>query len=162
MTDLPYLRGYPDAVLLRVRALLANGELRPYLARKYAELHQIQSDKALYGYVQELKNQYLRNAPPVAKVLYDSRLSVLQKALGLNTAISRVQGGKLTAKNEIRVSSLLKDAPAPFLRMIVVHELAHLKEKNHDKAFYQLCQHMEPDYLQLEFDFRLHLTLKAG
>ena len=42
---------------------------------------------------------------------------------------------------------------------IVVHELAHLKEKNHDKAFYQLCQHMEPDYLQLEFDFRLHLTI---
>ncbi|WP_410733789.1 YgjP-like metallopeptidase domain-containing protein [Citrobacter portucalensis] len=25
--------------------------------------------------------------------------------------------------------------------MIVVHELAHLKEKEHDKAFYQLCCH---------------------
>ena len=162
MADLTYLRGYTETVLQRVRALLASGELAGHLARKYPESHQIQSDKALYAFAQEIKNQYLRNAPPVAKVLYDSQLSVLQNALGLNTAISRVQGGKLTAKNEIRVSSLLKDAPAPFLRMIVVHELAHLKEKNHDKAFYQLCQHMEPDYLQLEFDFRLHLTLKDG
>ncbi len=42
--------------------------------------------------------------------------------------------------------------------MIVVHELAHLKEKEHNKAFYQLCCHMEPQYHQLEFDTRLWLT----
>lgn len=42
--------------------------------------------------------------------------------------------------------------------MIAVHELAHLKETQHDKAFYQLCVHMEPDYHQLEFDFRLFMT----
>jgi len=48
--------------------------------------------------------------------------------------------------------------PAEFLRMIVVHELAHLKEQEHNKAFYQLCLHMEPDYHQLEFDLRAYLT----
>ncbi|MDZ9008676.1 M48 family peptidase, partial [Escherichia coli] len=35
---------------------------------------------------------------------------------------------------------------------------AHLKEKEHNKAFYQLCCHMEPQYHQLEFDTRLWLT----
>lgn len=45
--------------------------------------------------------------------------------------------------------------------MIVVHELAHLKEKAHDKAFYQLCCHMEPNYHQLEFDARLWMTDQA-
>jgi predicted metal-dependent hydrolase len=45
----------------------------------------------------------------------------------------------------------------------VVHELAHLREKDHDKAFYQLCAHMEPAYHQYEFDVRLYLThLDAG
>jgi predicted metal-dependent hydrolase len=39
-----------------------------------------------------------------------------------------------------------------------VHELAHLKEFAHDKAFYQLCTNMAPDYHQLEFDTRLYLT----
>jgi hypothetical protein len=42
--------------------------------------------------------------------------------------------------------------------MIVVHELAHLKEKDHNRPFYQLCHHMEPAYRQLEFDTRLLLT----
>jgi predicted metal-dependent hydrolase len=38
--------------------------------------------------------------------------------------------------------------------MIVAHEIAHLKEPQHNKAFYQLCQHIEPNYHQLEFDLR--------
>ena len=42
--------------------------------------------------------------------------------------------------------------------MIVVHELAHMKERDHDKAFYALCRHMEPEYHQFEFDLRLYLT----
>ena len=51
----------------------------------------------------------------------------------------------------------VREAPADFLRMIVVHELAHLRELDHNKPFYALCQHMEPDYFQLEFDLRLYL-----
>jgi len=39
-------------------------------------------------------------------------------------------------------------------------ELPHLKERNHDKAFYQLCQYMEPGYHQLEFDCRVYLLWK--
>src|SRR5690606_40466944 len=91
------------------------------------------------------------------KVAYDSKLKVLTQALGTHTAISRVQGGKLKAKREIRIASLFRDAAPEFLRMIAVHELAHLKEKDHDKAFYALCLHMEPQYHQYEFDLRLHL-----
>ena len=45
-----------------------------------------------------------------------------------------------------------------FLKMIAVHELAHLKEREHNKSFCQLCLHMEPNYHQLEFDLRLYLT----
>jgi len=78
--------------------------------------------------------------------------------LGTHTFISRVQGGKLKAKHEIRVASVFRNVPIEFLRMIVVHELAHLKEKEHDKAFYKLCQHMEPNYHQFEFHLRLYLT----
>jgi hypothetical protein len=71
---------------------------------------------------------------------------------------ARVQGGRLKAKNEIRIASLFKEVPLAFLKMITVHELAHLKEKEHNKAFYKLCLMMEPDYHQIEFDLRLYLT----
>ena len=99
-------------------------------------------------------------ATPVqlSKVAFDSKLHVIQHALGTHTRISRVQGAKLTTKREIRVATVFKEMPPEFLRMIVVHELAHLKEPEHDKAFYQLCRHMEPDYHQLEFDLRAYLT----
>ena len=62
------------------------------------------------------------------------------------------------AKHEVRIASVFKRVPLPFLRMIVVHELAHLKEKAHNKAFYNLCNHVEPDYHQLEFEMRLYMT----
>ena len=83
---------------------------------------------------------------------------MLSHALGTHTTVSRVQGNKLKAKREIRIASMFKTVPDEFLRMITVHELAHLKERQHDKAFYSLCTHMEPRYHQLEFELRVYLT----
>jgi predicted metal-dependent hydrolase len=158
MTSLKYLRGYPASLQEQVAQMIAAGRLGEYLERRYPGRHEVQSDKALYSYAMALKQEHLRNAPAPDKVLYDNKLDVVHKALGLNTAISRVQGGKLKAKKEIRVASLFKDAAPEFLRMILVHELAHLKEHDHSKAFYQLCEYMLPGYHQLEFDLRVYLT----
>ncbi|MBI1754573.1 MAG: M48 family metallopeptidase [Acidobacteria bacterium] len=157
-TALPYLEGYSPAVQARVRELLALGQLGPYLASRYGEAHTVRTDKALFQAAMELKDRFLKNAPPLHKALYDPKLQLLSQALGTLTAVSRVQGGRLKASREIRVAAVFREAPAPFLRMILVHELAHLKEREHNKAFYQLCTHMEPDYFQLEFDLRLYLT----
>ncbi len=153
-----YLAGYGPAVEAQVRNLIAQGRLGEYLAHRYPEPHTIRTDKALGEAALALKNQFLRSSPPLHKVKYDPRLQVMRDALGLHTRTSRVQGGQLKASREIRIDTVFKDAPAAFLRMILVHELAHLKEGDHTKAFYQLCTHMAPDYFQLEFDLRLYLT----
>lgn len=158
MPRLKYLSAYPFHLQDQVRELIASNKLGEYLQRKYPDQHQVQSDKALYSYTLELKQDHLRNAPTIDKVLYDSKLDVVHHALGLHTSIARVQGGKLRAKREIRIASLFREAAPEFLRMIVVHELAHLKEFEHNKAFYQLCEYMQPGYHQLEFDLRLFLT----
>ncbi len=158
MTRLKYLAGYPEDVKDQVQTLIANQKLGELLLNKYPATHDIKSNKALYGYVIDLKNRFIRQSSPLSKVIYDDKLDVLHQALGLHTFVSRVQGGKLKAKNEMRIGSVFKRAPTEFLTMIVVHELAHLKEKDHNKAFYKLCTHMEPNYHQLEFDMRLYLT----
>ncbi len=126
--------------------------------KKYPATHDVKTDKALYAYVMELKNQYLRQSSPISKIVYDDKIDVLHQALGLHSFVSRVQGGKLKAKNEIRIGSVFKSVPLEFLRMIVVHELAHLREKEHNKAFYKLCEYMEPSYHQLELDTRIYMT----
>jgi len=158
MLPLKYLQAYSPTLQDKVRQLIAQQRLGEHLAERYPDRHAVQSDKALYAYTMELKQQHLKNAPGIDKVLYDSKLDVVQRALGLHTAISRVQGSKLKAKKEIRVAALFKAAAPEFLQMIVVHELAHLKEYDHNKAFYQLCTYMLPDYHQLEFDLRMYLT----
>lgn len=160
MTALKYLQAYPAALQEQVRQLIAQDRLGDYLSQRYPDKHAVQSDKALYSFALALKQEHLRNAPAIDKVLFDNRLDLTHRALGLHTAISRVQGGKLKAKKEIRIAALFKDAAPEFLRMIVVHELAHFKESDHNKAFYQLCEHMLPGYHQLEFDLRIYLTYR--
>ncbi|KTC17502.1 metal-dependent hydrolase [Pseudomonas marginalis ICMP 11289] len=157
---LKYLQAYPQALQDQVHQLITQGRLADYLQQRYPARHQVQSDKALYAYALALKQDHLRNAPSIDKVLFDNRLDLTHRALGLHTKISRVQGGKLKAKNEIRVASLFKEAPPEFLQMIVVHELAHFRESDHNKAFYKLCEHMLPGYHQLEFDLRVYLTCR--
>jgi predicted metal-dependent hydrolase len=94
----------------------------------------------------------------LSQIKYDDKIHVINNALGLHTYISRVQGSKLKSKNKIRIGALFKKGPETFLQMIVVHELALLKEKDHNKNFYKLCEHMQNDYHQLEFEMRLYLT----
>jgi predicted metal-dependent hydrolase len=142
----------------RVHELIHLGQLGDLLAGKYGEAHTVRSDRQLRDYVQAIKDRHLRKSVPLGKVVYDSKLQVMKHALGTHTAISRVQGDKLKASREIRIATVFRDAPAEFLKMIVVHELAHLRESEHNKSFYQLCTHMEPGYHELEFDLRLYLT----
>lgn len=158
MFPLKYLSAYSEDLQAQVQQLIAQNRLGETLRKRYPEAHDVRTDKALFDYVNDLKARSMRNAPPLSKVAYDAKLQVVRHALGTHTTVSRVQGSKLKSKREIRVAAVFKDAPADFLKMIVVHELAHLKEPQHDKAFYQLCAHMEPNYHQLEFDLRLYLT----
>ncbi|EXJ11289.1 M48 family metallopeptidase [Nitrincola nitratireducens] len=154
---LNYLSGYSPQVQQQALALLDNNTSGVWLQNKYPKVHELVSERALYDYAQAIKNQFMRSSTPISKVVYDDKIHIINNALGLHTYVSRVQGAKLKSKNEIRISSLFRKVPEPFLRMILVHELAHLREKEHDKAFYKLCCYMEPDYHQLEFDLRLYL-----
>jgi predicted metal-dependent hydrolase len=158
MPPLKYLAGYPETVIEQVHRLIEIDRLAEVLLKKYPVSHVIRTDKALYLYAMEMKNQFLRQSGPLSKVVYDDKIDVLHQALGLHAIVSRVQGSNLKSKNEIRIGSIFKKAPPEFLRMIVVHELAHLREKQHNKAFYKLCEYMAADYHQLEFDTRLYLT----
>ncbi|MFT5594816.1 MAG: putative metal-dependent hydrolase [Oceanicoccus sp.] len=152
-----YLAGYAESVREQVVRLIENGKLQAYLDGRYGKAHDVKSDADLRQFVMGYKNQYLKKSSPLSKVVYDNKIHVIKNALGTHSYVNRVQGSKIKSKNEIHVSSVFRSAPKAFLEMIVVHELAHIKEKDHNKAFYQLCQHMQPDYHQVEFDMRLYL-----
>jgi UTP pyrophosphatase len=158
LSQFQYISHYPEYLKHQIKTLIEEEKLGRYLLTKYPTSHVITSDKALYAYTMALKNQFLRKAEPISKVLYDGKISDINDALGLHRVSIKNHGGRLRSKSEIRVASLFKNVPESFLKMIVVHELAHLKERQHNKAFYALCEAMEPSYHQLEFDVRVYLT----
>lgn len=158
MNPLKYLSGYPVETIAQVEQVIADGRLAEILLKKYPSAHSLRSDKQLYDYTMDVKSQFMGKTQPLSRAHYDSKIKVIQHALGQHHYITRVQGNKTKTVNEIKISSVFRLAPEPFLKMIVVHELAHFKEKEHNKAFYQLCRHMEPQYHQYELDLRLYLT----
>ena len=153
-----YLGNYPSGTLDQVQDLIDAGKLAGFLLQRHPVTHSVYSDGDLRDYVLSLKNQHMKKSSPLSKVLYDNKIHVVHNALGLHSYVSRKQGAKLKSKNELRVSSVFKKTSEAMLNMIVVHELAHLREKDHNKAFYRLCLHMLPDYHQLEFEMRLYLV----
>jgi hypothetical protein len=153
-----YLSAYSDDLKSSIQKLIDEGRLAEVLLSRYPNAHSFNNDKLLREYVLLLKGRYLKKSNPLTEIKYNASIHVINHALGMHRIHTRAHGGKLKTKSDIQISSIFKKMPEPFLKMIVVHELAHLKEKEHNKAFYQLCEHMLPDYHQLEFDTRVYLT----
>ena len=157
---LRYIAHYPESLITKVKTHLQDQSLKEHLLSRYPEAHGVNSNKLLRAYTNEIKNKHMRSSERLSKVCFDDKLHLIHHALGTQSFISLAHGGRLKARRELRVSSLFKHCPEPLLKMIVVHELAHLKEKEHNQAFYRLCVHMEADYHRLELDARLYLIQK--
>ncbi len=156
---LKYLEHYSARVREQVRSLIASGRLGEAIRERYPhQPHAIRTNQALYERTMAIKREFMASSPPLSKVGYCDKIATLNHALGLHTHATRVQGSKLKTKSEVRVATVFKRAPLEFLDLVVVHELAHLRERDHDKPFYRLCCHMQPDYHQIEFDMRMWLT----
>jgi predicted metal-dependent hydrolase len=85
MNELKYLAGYPATVTDQVHKLIDNDKLAELLLKKYPAAHHIKTDKALYAYTVDMKNQFLRQSNPLSKVVYDDKIDVLHQALGLHS-----------------------------------------------------------------------------
>lgn len=156
-----YLKQYSPTLINQVQGLVDRGGLRDFLLARHPQPHTISSDHQLRDYVMSVKSRHMKKSSPLSKIIYDKKIQVINNALGLHTTISRVQGSQLKRKSEIRIGAVFKKTSQSLLDMIVVHELAHLKEHEHNKAFYRLCLYMLPEYHQLEFEMRLYLIQLA-
>lgn len=54
--------------------------------------------------------------------------------------------GSCSSKNEITLNSYITKLPEDLIEYIIIHELAHIKEKNHSKRFWDLVAVFCPDY----------------
>ena len=150
-----YFSAYSEQIKAQILSLLKSGQLSRYFLNKYPEKHQLKSEKQLFEYTNKLKQHYLKHAAKLDSVKYHKQQDLVLNALGTHTFKRHQQGNRLRAQHHIAISNQLKDAPEPIIRALIVHELAHFREKEHNKNFYRLSCHMEPNYYQLELDLRL-------
>lgn len=73
--------------------------------------------------------------------------------LGLNPGGIRISDalcrwGSCSLNNNLSFSWRLIMAPCPVIDYVVVHELTHMKEKNHSVRFWSLVAKISPDYKQ--------------
>jgi len=59
---------------------------------------------------------------------------------------SKISWGSCNSKKEVRFSWRLSMLPEDIIEYVVVHELAHLKELNHSRKFWNLVELMLPSY----------------
>jgi predicted metal-dependent hydrolase len=78
--------------------------------------------------------------------VYARRHNLAYKRLHLSSA--RTRWGSYSSSGTLSLTWRLVMAPLPVIDYVVVHELAHTKEKNHAKRFWNLVASIMPDYQQ--------------
>ena len=68
------------------------------------------------------------------------------------------QWGSCSAKNVLSFNTMSMKLPHHVLQYIIVHELAHIKHKHHQKSFWQLVEHHLPDYKARVKELRNYTT----
>lgn len=65
---------------------------------------------------------------------------------GVKITAARTRYGSCSGKNSLCFSCFLADCPPEAVEAVVVHELCHIREKNHGPRFYALLEGFLPDY----------------
>ena len=68
------------------------------------------------------------------------------------------QWGSCSGKNVLSFNTMLMKLPLSVIQYIIVHELAHIKHKHHQKSFWNLVEQYLPDYKQHVTELHTYTT----
>lgn len=132
------------------------GESYPFEIR--GSDHQEPSLKLSFGkfildqdHIEEAKDLFIQWYKRQAKEMiagrmdyYSNRLHLLPKGVRITSA--KYRWGSCSRDNRISFSWRMIMAPLTIIDYILIHELAHIKEKNHSKRFWNYLESILPDY----------------
>jgi len=146
------------------------GELHFYLGESYPlAIHQVVGGRTAVALVDgemridtpkpnsdhiqiSLQNWYLKMAGPV----FNERLAVISrrapwvngKTVPLKLRRMKRTWGNCSSRGVIKLNTHLVKAPLAIIDSVLAHELCHLEEMNHGKAFYALLETLNPFWRQ--------------
>lgn len=93
--------------------------------------------------IQALKEK-ARAVLPEKVAYWSAKMGVAPTGLKITSARKRY--GSCSGKNSLCFSCFLMNSPEEAVDLVVVHELCHIREKNHGPRFYALLERYLPDY----------------
>ena len=141
-------------VLVRAPRLASAAEIRCFVDthRDWIEKHLSRRQAYLEAHppltdaeIEELRARAKAYLPE--RVIYwAGRMGVTPAGVRITSA--RTRFGSCSGKNSLSFSLYLMQHPAEAIDYVVVHELAHIRHKNHSPAFYAEVSKYLPDYRQ--------------
>lgn len=145
----------PEAqVLVRAPLKVSPAEIQRFVLAHEAwvgkHLSQAQTRLQARPTLSDAEQEVLRKR---AKAHIPPRVEYYAAIMGLSPAGVTITGatkrfGSCSAKNHLCFSLFLMRYPDDAIDYVVVHELAHIRHKNHGKAFYACVASVLPDYFQ--------------
>ena len=93
--------------------------------------------------IEALKARARAELPPKI-TFWSGKMGVVPTGFRVTTAKKRY--GSCSAKNSLCFSCFLMRCPPEAVELVVVHELCHIREKNHGPRFYTLLAQHLPDW----------------
>ena len=86
-----------------------------------------------------------------ARIVFENKIAYYAKIMGVTygrIAIrdQKTRWGSCSSEGNLNFNWRLIMAPAGVLDYVVIHELAHRKEMNHSRAFWNIVEEMMPEY----------------
>lgn len=144
-------------IIVRAPLFLSKGKIE-----RFVEEHEQWAEKAIEKIKEKQKNrppepseQQIKSLKERARELLPERVKFYSDIMGLAPCAVKITSaktrfGSCSGKNSLCFSYRLMQYPEAAIDYVVVHELAHIKHKNHGKQFYALVGKYMPDYKERE------------
>ena len=140
------------AVLVRAPRLMPKWRIEAFVRERQgwieaAKARQAQRQAKLPQIREEDKPLYVKMAKAIlpSKIeRYAQRMGV--KPTGLTITSAKTRFGSCSGKHRLSFSWRLMAYPEAAIDYVVVHELAHIRYKDHSRAFYGFIESVLPDY----------------
>lgn len=140
-----------DKLVNQTKIKLKDDEFLYFGKIQKKELYNLNDEKSLDKFYKSQANEYIN-------FLVD-KFSKIMELFPSNVSFRKNKRtwGSCNFKNELKFNFLLIKYPLEIIEYVVIHELSHIKHKNHSKDFWSLVKIYCPDYKQREKFFKTFL-----
>ncbi len=123
---------------------------------RFSLFYHIYDEKLFQTHIDRFYKQEAQKQIPTHVELWAEKMSLSPESLHFRK--TKRQWGSCSGKNILSFNTMMMKLPQDVIQYIVIHELAHIKHKHHQKSFWNLIEEYLPDYRQHVAQLKTYTT----